>query len=297
MVRDPNTANKVVVAFTTYNPERAFKDHLEVAASECEHVLVVDDGSDRAFDGFEGSGWIPAGVRVMRKRQNAGIADSVNRALRYSMQLNAEYLIFFDQDTVVCPGLIFRIVESALSYRSSSQVPFGCLGAGVIHGRGYVSEDTSGIFPVPEVIQAGTVFSVEALHSIGGANSALIIDAVDTDMCLRLRERGYNVVVDSAISIFHPVGSGHSVDLFGHSVLVTNHSCLRRYYMTRNRVFILRQLRWWRFDTYWCLVYLRRFVVSCVIGVVAEEDRLLKLRAIVYGLTDGLKGRLGKKEL
>lgn len=287
---------RVVVAFTTYNPSEELSEHVRVAADECKQVLLIDDGSTRGFDGYRDERDFPAHLTAIWKPSNAGIADSVNIALEYALQVGAEYLIFFDQDTVVFPGLVPSAVQSAARLVAISPQPVGCVGAGVVHGRRNVGRGPrSGISDVPEVIQSGTVFVVEALRAIGGANAELIIDAVDTDVCLRLRKSGYRVATDEAIAIRHPVGSGRSFNVLGHSVLVTNHSPMRRYYMTRNRIHILRQLQWWRFDLRWCAIYLRRFIVSCAIAVLIEERRLAKLRAIALGIDDGFRGRLGPR--
>lgn len=282
----------LVVAFTTYNPGADFSSHVSVAALECKQVLIIDDASVNGFGDTQDASW-PPNVVVMLKSHNQGIADSVNRALDYANAAGIRFLMLFDQDTVVTTGLITDAVCSASQYQSLSNKPFGCMGAGVIHGRKNVGSNALKVSEVPEVIQSGTVFSVAALEAIGGANADLFIDGVDTDICLRLRERGYSVVTDRCISISHPVGSGKAVAILGHSVLVTNHSPMRRYYMTRNRVYILRQFRWWRLDLMWCLVYLRRFFVSSFIAAIFEEQRYLKCRAMVSGLSDGLRGRLG----
>jgi rhamnosyltransferase len=295
MSRDPLTTGTIAIAFTTFNPEFEFQEYVHVAASECEHVLVVDDGSASDCPVFRDAEWVPSNVTVIEKSTNSGIADSVNIALEYSKNIGAEYLMFFDQDTVVYSGLISRTVESALRYRATSERPLGCLGAGVIHGRKYLAGEAAVISNVSEVIQSGTVFSVDALDAIGGANSGLFIDVVDTDICLRMRARGYSVVIDRSIYICHPIGSGGSIDILGHSVMITNHSPMRRYYLTRNRLYILRQFRWWRLDLRWCLVYSRRFVVSCVIALVFEKQRYQKFRAITFGVIDGFRGRLGKR--
>lgn len=285
-----------VVAFTTFNPGFEFLDYLHVAASECPNVIVVDDGSRLGLERVRQVEATTAGISVLSKIENCGIADSVNRALDYAIGVNASYLLFFDQDTVVLPGIISSILDSAIRYEAASERNmFGCLGAGVIHGRPVSAGTRSGLLVVPEVIQSGTVFSVPALNSIGGANSALFIDAVDTDICLRLRERGYQILVDASIYISHPVGSGEAFEIFGRSVMRTHHSPLRRYYMTRNRIFLLTQRRWWRQDVRWCLTYLRRFVVSCFIAIAFEHDRRAKCRAIIEGVTDGCRGRLGKR--
>jgi rhamnosyltransferase len=78
-------------------------------------------------------------------------------------------------------------------------------------------------------------------------------------------------------------------------MMPTNHSPLRRYYVTRNRL------------SFWCL-YARtdgRFVLKDMrqsirewIGIAfAETDRVAKLRAILAGSRDAVLGRFGPRRL
>ena len=82
--------------------------------------------------------------------------------------------------------------------------------------------------------------------------------------------------------------------ILGFTFEPTNHSALRRYYFTRNRIvvfrtFFLRFPRWVSQMIYWSV----RETIKCFIG---ERDRKRKLRNTFLGAWDGLTGRMGRRD-
>jgi rhamnosyltransferase len=75
----------------------------------------------------------------------------------------------------------------------------------------------------------------------------------------------------------------------------TNHSPLRRYYVTRNRLSVWR--RYARSDGRFVAMEMRQSIREWVGIAFAETDRPAKLRAILAGFRDALLGRYGARRL
>jgi rhamnosyltransferase len=91
-------------------------------------------------------------------------------------------------------------------------------------------------------ITSGSLVSVPAWDLVGGFDEGLFIDQVDHEFCLRLHLRGLSVLECGTAFLTHRMGDMKRRRLLG-PVYVSNHSTLRRYYITRNRLAVAARYR------------------------------------------------------
>ena len=120
-------------------------------------ALVADDASPCTSD--------PAlchvasmGAGLVRHRENAGIARSLNDGLRFAVAQGAFWLLTVDQDSDLAPEYVSSLVEAAASATAilgSDRV--GAVAAGTISDASgaidYPLHEVSGVQTTPEVIQ------------------------------------------------------------------------------------------------------------------------------------------------
>ena len=246
-------------------------------------VLVTDDASPATFD--------PAlravealGVTVLRHERNAGIARGLNEGLGFAFDSGASWLLTVDQDSELPAGYI------------NSLVPWAVAGVGVVAAEliadasgsiSYPSRLVNGQLITEEVMQTGSLWSVDAMNSVGGFDESLGIDAVDAAACLRIREHGLRVVLAPGVSLSHHLGNTRQVQIFGKTVLATGHSASRRTTMVRNRLKLAPAE--FRQSPIHAMRTLRRVAVNVALGALVEEDRLAKAKAGLRGLRPGSK--------
>lgn len=287
----PNAENGLAIAFLTFNPDSSFADKALAVAAASATVIVVDDGSrvNTEVDRYEKIRGI-SGVEIIEKGANLGIASSFNIALRLAADKGARRLLTFDQDTQVSSRLVDRLTEAADILGGRVGRPWGVVGPGQIGGMQYAASATESLVDVAEIIQSAAMFSIPAVLEIGGALDELFIDCVDTDLCLRLRSQGYGVYAATEIAIDHPIGTGQLFGFFGRKILISGHSAFRRYFIVRNRIFILK--RYGIKELRWAAVTVRRLLVGIALSLTVESERRRKLQAVLRGTSDGLRGNL-----
>ena len=249
-----------------------------------EHVaglVVVDDGS-----------LVPVtytGITVERLPENRGIAAALNQGVRAAVAAGATHVLTVDQDSSFPDDYVQQLLACERNALRQGLRP-GAVGALEFSGLHHSGRFTEGVMVVQESIQSGTLFSVSALAEVGGFDDELVIDAVDTDVCLRLQDAGWDVCV-APVGFDHALGEGHFVRLLGRRVWSSRHAPLRRYYITRNGIVVLR--RHGRRHPRWALVYLRRLLVATWLSI--REGGPESRPAGREGLADGWRGRLGKR--
>ncbi len=244
-------------------------------------LVVVDDGSSVpvAYEGID----------VVRLPENRGIAAALNQGVRAAVAAGATHVLTVDQDSSFPDDYVQQLLACERSAQRQGLRP-GAVGAVEFSGLHHSGHFSDGVMVVQESIQSGTLFAATALAEVGGFDERLVIDAVDTDVCLRLQCAGWDVCV-APVGFEHALGDGHFVRFLGRRVWSSRHAPLRRYYITRNGIVVLR--RHARRHPRWALVYLRRLLVATWLSV--REGGPEVRAAVREGLADGWRRRLGKR--
>jgi GT2 family glycosyltransferase len=255
-------------------------------------VLIVDDGSPCTTDPVLREAGA-RGARVVRHRRNRGIARSLNDGLAFAERSGATWLLTADQDSALGTDYLPRLIEAA--DQAAAALGPGMVGAVAAGGiddasgaLGYPVSVVSGVSTTHEVIQTGTLWSVDALVSLGGFDESLGIDAVDAAACLGLRAAGLHIVVAPGLDVQHRIGDARQVRILGREVLSSGHSPERHTTIVRNRLRLFpaefAQSPVHAFRT------VRRVAVNTALAVTIEDDRWAKAKASARGLLPRRKG-------
>ena len=139
---------------------------------------------------------------------------------------------------------------------------------------------------------SGALMKSETYQKLGPFEDQLFIDGVDTEYALRMRAAGYKVVESNAV-LNHSLGKMTPHVFAGRHISVTNHNPQRRYFITRNRIVLLK--RYWGKDREWTAHELTDFWKGTVALLLFEQDRWLKVKYMIRGAWDAILGRLGSR--
>jgi rhamnosyltransferase len=228
------TPRNIAAVVVLYRPDASALDNIAAYARQVDRVFAVDNTEtpDPAFvarlAGFENLEYVPLG-------DNLGIATALNVGVERARDSGHAWALTMDQDSTATPDMVERLTHCA----GSCDIP---LPIGIISP---VQADEGG----PEftavlacrlaltVITSGDLLNVEAWEKVGRFDDGLFIDQVDHDMCLKMRADGYAVIRCGAARMLHRVGALKEYRFPRHAY-TTNHSPLRRYYITRNRFIV-----------------------------------------------------------
>ena len=124
---------------------------------------------------------------------------------------------------------------------------------------------------------------------IGLPEAAFFILADDTEYCLRARAAGAQIVIVGTSHIEHPKSEPYVVTLPFRRLICLRLAPWKRYYDTRNRIFIARRY-------YGARLYsqtIPAIFIRLMTTLIYEPDRWRQIKAYSAGLADGLLGRDG----
>lgn len=296
---------EVAALVVTYFPDGGLAERLARLRDQVGEILIVDNSDEDGAAARVGA-LADDKVRVISNGKNLGIARALNRGVAALEEAGFSWVVMFDQDSSVNAGFVDAQIDYLTSHPDSGSIAI--VGArrrdrGMDREILYLRAEP-GFLPrrspcqslgpegTTHVITSGSLTRVSALRDVGGFRDDYFIDMVDIELCLRLRQAGWKIVVACDALMEHEVGSKRLARLGPVKVAPTHHSAQRRYYLARNSVATMKQRLPGRID--W-RVYHMLALGEVIAGVIFfEKDKRRKLRAIWAGLMDGWAGEMGR---
>lgn len=298
----------IAAIFVTYNPNSQFERNLNAIRDQVDHVFVVDNGSQNGSLSF---------LRKCTKRitnttliengDNYGIAKALNIACMHAYDLNYMRVLLLDQDSLVSDRMV-EYLQSSMDFLPDAAVvgPRICPKGEDFNAIGFEAKyilPKSSLLPVRASVSgkplrvlfnitSGSLLCLNAFNSIGNFNESLFIEGVDNEFGLRANKIGYSIYIDNKAFLNQEYGESQVRSLFGVKFFPTNHSPLRHYYVSRNRMYIWKEY-YKNYPSYlvWDLIATTKVIFNIVMF---ESDKYRKLKNMLIGAVHGIRGKYGK---
>ena len=285
----------VCAVIVTYHPSARMLENLSKILGQVQGLVVVDNGSNLDEILPLRAASRSYGFHVIENGENLGIAEAMNRGVSWAKSKGYPWLILFDQDSGITDGFVDQMFADWRAHPDRERV-------GSIHPT-YMSQLTGIVAVTQRASDGGPVRSLTSgalmpawiFDKIGWFASEYFIDEVDTEYCYRIRAAGYLIADSRRAVLQHHVGHPTKIAFLGFSFVPTNHGAVRRYYMSRNRIVVYR--KYFRMFPGWVLHSANesfRETVKCFLG---EQDRARKFRSFLIGTWDGLRGKMGRRDI
>ncbi|MBG0792634.1 glycosyltransferase family 2 protein [Methylocystis sp. H62] len=270
---------KIAAVVIWFNPKEEFVENISTFCKFVDRTIIVDNSTN------DNSNLVPArpDIEYIPLNKNIGIAAALNLGCERASQLAVEWVLTMDQDS-------WFNEEAIRSYLDPSAPHFKERGVAIFSPsiREIAYEGLEGLTECKSAITSGSLVRLAAFLAIGGFNEQLFIDQVDHELCFRLLRMGYRIVRVNRILLNHSLGDPITRKIFGRRVTSWNHSYLRKYYMTRNRLFMRQAYPEIRRG------YLKMIIIDAIKVLLVEEEKMKKLRHMFLGWRDFAFGRMGR---
>ena len=287
----------MLAAVITYNPDGSLPGHLQALRSQCDTLVVIDNGSSNLD--FVREATTASASLLACNGANLGVAAALTQAARMAVEQGVEWLATFDQDSLCPPGAFTGLLE--LYERHPERERIGVLA--LSHrdratGRDYhhpldIIADGGKWRTLRSTITSGSLVRASLFPQIGFFDDALFIDAVDHEFCLRARRHGWLIVESKLDVLEHSIGNATEHRLLGRRIVCTHHSPQRRYYMTRNQLEVCA--RNVLVDPAWAAKGILQFGAGSLAALLYETDKRAKLGAMLQGTWHFARRRFGPR--
>ena len=282
--------NSVAAVIITYNVENNFKNRINKLKGKVDEIIVVDNGSKPETISMLKE--LEKEITIIYLEKNKGIAYALNKGIKYSIEKGYDWVLTLDHDSIVTDNMIENMLKCYENFDKEVKEKVAMLVPVHVEEKEYqdnsvISNEEKLSNPYIEVlteITSGALTKAEIYKNVGLYDEKLFIDLVDHDYCLSLNRKGFKVIQVNSAVLIHNLGESVKKNVLGLKMIPTNHSPLRRYYMSRNRHYI--------WDKYkedfpgWVLTDKRRFITENLKIILFEDKKIEKFKYIKKGIKD-----------
>jgi rhamnosyltransferase len=289
--RANSIAARICAVVVTYFPDAHVVDRARVIADQVGAVVVVDNGSGPDCEKtLRSLSHIP-GLTLLRNDANTGLATALNQGVGWAKDKGFAWALLFDQDSTPLAGMVEELAR--ISQELGQEACPALIGSNFVDvnsNRAWFepTDNSKGSWVHSRTMTtSGTLVPLAAFDALGPFRSDLFVDFVDMEYSLRARSRGHKVVTSVRPLMLHTIGAKRKRRILWRTVWPTYHPPLRRYYIARNTVSLLREYA--STDPEWAIKQVLALAKSLVLILLFEDKRFSKLMVTGRGIIAGLR--------
>lgn len=288
----------------TYNPSiNELQAIISNITSSVKEVVIVDNSSQNITE-IEGLKNLFFNVTLLQLPSNMGIGYAQNKGINYFFnQDDIEGVVVFDHDSLpsiemisvlaaTCQTMLDQGTKVAaigpvfIDPRTNNQYPISVFsGFRLLKKYPAIGDNTP--IEASFLIASGSLIERSAFKNVGGMNEGFFIDYIDIEWSFRAKNKGYQLFACPNAKMGHRVGDDR-LHMFGREISI--HSPLRRYYLARNSILMLKiNYIDWKYKVREVFYTFSRVFVFLIF----VNKKMTYLKYILKGWQDGIKGKMG----
>lgn len=280
--------NDILAAIILYHPNKGLDKRI---ASYIDHVakLVVIDNSEPAINWVadELAPWTHK-IEFVTNSSNKGIGEPLNIAASIAVREKYEWMLTMDQDSIFAAESFEEL--KAVANESAPNVAL----IAPFHLTPNAPQPSFGerTKKIKLTMTSGNLLRTSAWIDAGPFEEKLFIDSVDHEYYLRLRKKGHEIIRANKSILLHPLGEIRYAKFLFLKLKTTNHSALRRYYITRNRLYV--SFKYFFSDFWFFFREMRELWKSFFVVMLMDDEKGKKMKMMMRGVKDFLIGKYGR---
>ena len=288
---------KVAAIIISYNPDNNLLDSVNLLVNQVEKIIIVDNGSEsekkrninliKEIDKQK--------IEAIFNEENLGIATALNIGVRKALRQGYNWILTMDHDSKASSNMVEKMLEVYNKIDERERKEILSIFPNCVDERSQSIEENSNMNSYEYVdadITSGNLLKAEVFDKVGFFDDSLFIDLVDTDFCMRLNEENIKMIKVRDAILYHSLGESQTVKSIFGKFNTSNHSALRRYYMTRNRFYTWEKYK--DLNSFTLNRDKKLFKKEFIKIILGEKDKINKIKMVFKGYKDYKKGIRGK---
>ena len=278
-----------------YNPEIKIVDNIKSYLFNLDKLYIVNNGNGGGVTKLLIKEF--SNIEVIDLNDNMGISKSLNMVLEKAYSEEVTHLLMMDQDSQFYGKSFLRYKELVRKIDWDKCLQIGCKLISYKEINPKISSDLS-YHAINRLITSGSIISIQNAIKIGAFDEKLFIDEVDFEFCYRGLLKGYILFqTNNSILLRHSVGSTFTKYFWWGKITTMNHNKIRKYYIVRNRMYVYNKYHKKLKGQSFFRNYIQATFKDIVAIMLAEDDKIEKLRYCVLGFRDFWNNKMGKLEI
>ena len=230
-----NRMYKICALVTLFYPDEKIIENILLIKRQVTSIIVIDNTPNnkdnfKLFKDHEN-------IYYFSNMKNYGISKAFNMYLNHSLVTESEFILFFDQDSLIHEKLVENLVKD-YNILMNNKISIGCI------GPVYYEKNAnklmipkikkllfSSVYEVDSIITSSMLTTYNTLKKINFWNEEIFLDLADWDLCWRLKASGFKCCLTQHVVLNHVLGK--SVKKIG-PFSIKEGASIREYYQTRD---------------------------------------------------------------
>jgi len=290
-MKNSNGVCSIVVLYRPVNVE-----NLNEISNESSFCVVVDNSDFSNSDLIDSLNL--SNIFYIAMRDNVGIATAQNIGIKKAKELGSNFVVFFDQDSIIYEGFVGELISS-YNKLVSEGVNVGLIGPRAHNLKTGYKYESRNIFKSrvhgvrftysDNTLSSGSLIPLSVLDRVGGMMDELFIDSVDHEWCWRAKYKfGKEIIIDENVLLPHMIGNGE-VKFLG--VVFNMGASFRYYYVYRNWL-LLMTLDYVPINTKLRILIL--IPIRLLVYFIVSKDRFYLTKMSLKGIFHGVIKKTGR---
>lgn len=248
--------NKICAGIVLYEPEiNLLKRNIKKVLPQVEEMYLFDNGSKNSKEVYREIKKSFPTINYFQSHKNKGIAYGLNWLLKKADQQGYDWCLTLDQDSI-CSSNMISEYRKYINYKDVGIISPFVLNNSKISLEEYFNlklPDYEYIKDPMDCITSGSLTNVKIFKKLGGVNSKLFIDFVDSELNCKILDANYKILRANKAFLIQQMGKAHPVKLFSWLHKKTNKEIFRKlkvatvytdqrlYYSARNSKYIRKK--------------------------------------------------------
>ncbi|MGL5931835.1 MAG: glycosyltransferase family 2 protein [Cetobacterium sp.] len=268
--------NSICAVVVWYNPTKEMIENIKSYINFVDKVYIVDNSNLSNINLLENID--SKKCEYVSNLENLGIAKALNIACEKAIKEEYDWILTMDQDSwFEQDGLekYFGIVNKKIK-----DVAIFCPVYKYTHNREILKTKKITLKEISKVITSGNLVNLDVYLKVGKYNEDFFIDQVDFEFCKKIEKQNKKIIEVGSIFLNHSLGDSEEKKFLGKKILITNHSPIRRYYMSRNILYMIKRYPELR------LKYLVFMCLEFIKIIFFEKNVYIKIKYFRKGVLD-----------
>jgi rhamnosyltransferase len=282
-----NYKKEIFAVVILFHPTQEFIDNLILTLNQVDKVIAVVNGS--SSDMFEKLNRLSQkykNIVVIENKVNLGIDGGTDIGINYCKK-EYKFVLTLDQDSIIGKNMVDTMID--FYYTNNKKHHIGELSPATSN---YGNEiETNGEYAIVDLVNAsGRIIPIDIINKIGFQSlEGWFVDGFDWDFTLRMKSEGYKTIQVNNAKMYHQLGANLEKNFFGKKITVFNHSALRKYYITRNYLYMNKK---YLFSYPKIIFWMNKQYLKIVFSILfIEPDKLNKIKYSIFGIIDFFKNK------
>lgn len=275
---------KVGAIIVTYNFDDRLKKSINTLYNQVDYIAIVDNNSnDRCVNYIDELSKLE-NIRVIYNKENYGIAKAINQGIYLLLQLDCNWIMTLDDDSVLERDCVGKMLKIACN-KKSNRIGAICPNIYDINIKEYMYPLSCGYTNINKSIQSGALFNSIVFNVVGLFNESLFIYYVDEDFFERLMLYKYEILRVNNAVINHSDGCLTKKKILWKKFDFNKRPCYAIYYRSRNCIYMIKN---------YGIKYCKDLLRDPIKIILYDNEKCRKLQYFIKGMINGLFGKYGK---